>query len=306
MENSRVSIVIPMYNVEEYIDTCLWSLRKQTYKNIEIIVVDDKSQDKSLHIAQRHGKEDFRIKVYMHEKNKKQGAARNTGIRAAQGKYIMFLDSDDLYPLDAVQNMVEAIERSKADMVIGRMGWLKGNDITPVEYIDYFINEAKLFSSNLRNMSAEKWYLGPVCNRIYQLDWLREQNIFFDEGVFWEDVSFSANVWYHAKFIDYSSHIVYLRTERENEDNLSTTQNYDMKKYLDRDYLDRSILDMFAEECKENPLLKKDVEIIMNRIYCTTKAISLNRNANIANWAEEWFRGYSNRHNEMKRYLLHL
>ena len=61
-----------------------------------------------------------------------------------------------------------------------------------------------------------------------------------------------------------------------------------------------------SEECKENPLLKKDVEIIMNRIYCTTKAISLNRNANIANWAEEWFRGYSNRHNEMKRYLLHL
>lgn len=304
MGSSSVSIVIPMYNVEKYIDACIWSLRKQTYKNIEIIVVDDKSSDKSLHIARQHEKEDFRVKVYMHETNKKSGTTRNTGMHMAHGNYIMFLDSDDLYPLDAVQNMVKAIEYSNANMVIGRMAWLKGNDIKPVEYIDYFINECKLFSSNLRNMPAEKWFLGSVCNRIYQLDWIKEQNIFFDEGVFWEDVSFAINIWYRAKSIAYSPDIVYLRTERENADNPSITQNYDMKKYLDRDHLDRSILNIFLKDCKNNPVLKKEVEIILSRIYYTTKTISLYRNDNIAKWTEEWFKGYHNRHNEIKRYLL--
>ena len=306
MENSCVSIVVPMYNVEEYLDACLWSLRKQTYKNIEIIAVDDKSQDGSLQIAQRHEKDDFRIKVHLHENNKKLGAARNTGIRIAHGKYIMFLDSDDLYPLDAVENMVRAIESSKANMVIGRMGWLKGNDIIPVKYIDSFINEAKLFCFDLRKMPAEKWYIGQACNRIYHLNWIKKENIFFDEGVFWEDVGFSAKAWYRAQSIAYTSEIVYLRTERDSEDNPSITQSYDMKKYLDRDYLEQSILNIFIKDCKDNPLIKRDVEIILSRIYHTTKDIASYRNANIANWIDEWFVGYERRHNEIREYLLQL
>lgn len=303
-KNIKVSIIVPIYNVEKYLDACLWSLRKQTYDEFEIIVVDDKSPDNSVYIAQRHAEEDSRLKIYYHEKNRKLGAARNTGIQYAQGKYIMFLDSDDLYPLDAVYNMLVAIESSKADMVIGRAGWLKEGKIIPVNYIEHFINEAELLcEKNLKKLPAEKWYLGQVGNRIYRLETLKEWNILFDEGVYWEDMAFSAKVWYRAKIIKYIDQVTYLRTERQDSANLSITQEYGMKKYLDRDYLEKSIFEYFVNECKKNLLVKKDIEILLKRIYYTTQTIVPLRNDDIAQWTEEWFEDHKIKHEKLMEEL---
>ena len=91
----KLSIVIPVYNTAVYLKECLDSIINQTYSNIEIICVDDCSPDNSAEIIKEYAAKDNRIKYIKHSENKKQGAARNTGIDAASGKYITFIDSDD-------------------------------------------------------------------------------------------------------------------------------------------------------------------------------------------------------------------
>lgn len=112
-----VSIVVTIYNAEEYIDNCLDMLTKQTLKNIEIICVDDGSADGSMGRLQAYSRRDERIRVFT-EENKGAGAARNRGLTEATGKYILFLDCDDFFEPDMVQLAYEKAEEQGAEIVI--------------------------------------------------------------------------------------------------------------------------------------------------------------------------------------------
>ena len=114
--NPLVSVIVPVYNVEQYLDECLNSIRKQTYENLEIIVVEDCSTDNSLNTFIKHA-EDSRIKLIQHEKNSGLSVARNTGIDAAQGEFIMFVDSDDLVHLSLIELCVKYAIVNDADLI---------------------------------------------------------------------------------------------------------------------------------------------------------------------------------------------
>lgn len=114
--NPLVSVIVPVYNVEQYLDECLNSIRKQTYENIEIIVVEDCSTDGSLNTLAKH-LEDYRVKLIKHKKNSGLSAARNTGIDAAQGEFIMFVDSDDLVHLSLIELCVKYAIVNDADLI---------------------------------------------------------------------------------------------------------------------------------------------------------------------------------------------
>src|SRR5690606_8777138 len=114
--NPLVSVIVPVYNVEQYLDECLNSIRQQTYENIEIIVVEDCSTDDSLNTLTKHLK-DPRVKLIQHEKNSGLSAARNTGIDAAKGDYIMFADSDDLVHLSLIELCVKYAISNDADLI---------------------------------------------------------------------------------------------------------------------------------------------------------------------------------------------
>ncbi len=113
-----ISIVVPIYNTEKYISRCVTSLIKQTYRNIEIILVDDGSQDNSAKICDRFAKKDGRIKV-IHKQNSGVSETRNVGIDAASGEYLLFVDGDDFLPLDAVEILYNTIKFDNADMSCG-------------------------------------------------------------------------------------------------------------------------------------------------------------------------------------------
>lgn len=113
-----VSVVVPIYNVEQYFGACLNSLIRQTYRNLEIIVVDDGSPDGSLAIARSYARWDPRIRV-LRQPNQGLGAARNTGLAAATGRYLTFVDSDDLLPRTAISTMVRTLEDTGSDFVVG-------------------------------------------------------------------------------------------------------------------------------------------------------------------------------------------
>lgn len=117
MENDLITVVIPVYKVEKYIDRCLNSVVNQTYGNLEIILVDDGSPDKCPLICDEWAKRDKRIKV-VHKKNEGLGMARNTGIDFATGKYICFFDSDDYIALNIIEKAYESIKSSNSDIAM--------------------------------------------------------------------------------------------------------------------------------------------------------------------------------------------
>ena len=116
----KVSIVVPVYNVEKYLKRCVDSLIGQSYPNLEILLVDDGSKDSSLSICKEYELKDSRIRA-LHKENEGLGLTRNYGIERATGKYITFVDSDDYLTSDAVEAMLGKAEATDADVVIANM-----------------------------------------------------------------------------------------------------------------------------------------------------------------------------------------
>ena len=115
--NELISVIIPVYNVEQYVESCLNSVIDQSYTNLEIILVDDGSTDRSGEICGQYALKDSRIKV-IHEENAGLGEARNRGLRIASGDYICFVDSDDWIEEDYCKELAQAAERTNSDIAI--------------------------------------------------------------------------------------------------------------------------------------------------------------------------------------------
>lgn len=177
MQSKKVSVIVPIYNVEKYIGKCVDSIRNQDYPNIEIIPVDDGSPDKSPQIIDEMASNDDRIKV-IHEKNGGVSSARNRGIAAATGEYIMFVDGDDWVDDDYVSYFVDLIEKHGCDI-----GMDKNN----------YMVEKTMSADKSYRVSAEKaieWiYLGTlfvaVWNKIYKTSLLRESGVLFNEEIWY-------------------------------------------------------------------------------------------------------------------------
>lgn len=116
MENELVSIIIPIYNVERFVVTCLESVINQTYTNLEIICVDDCSDDESYKICKEYSARDDRIRIIRHDKNQGLSSARNTGFAASNGAYIAFIDSDDWVDKNYILNLLHCLKESNADV----------------------------------------------------------------------------------------------------------------------------------------------------------------------------------------------
>ncbi|HCR4895454.1 TPA: glycosyltransferase family 2 protein, partial [Enterococcus faecium] len=109
-----ISVIIPVYNVEKYVGSCLESVCNQTYKNLDIIIVDDGSKDSSNKICEDYALKDSRIRI-IHKNNAGLGLARNTGLEHVKGKYVAFIDSDDFVAANYIEAMLNGIKRSNAD-----------------------------------------------------------------------------------------------------------------------------------------------------------------------------------------------
>ena len=116
MNETLISIIVPVYNIEEYLPRCIESVLKQTYTNFELILVDDGSKDKSGEICDEYQKKDSRIRV-IHKKNGGSSSARNEGIKIAKGKYLGFVDSDDYIEKDMYERMVRAIDATGGNII---------------------------------------------------------------------------------------------------------------------------------------------------------------------------------------------
>lgn len=171
----KVSIIIPVYNVEKYISRCIESVLNQTFKDFELILINDGSQDNSLQIMNNYS-DDERIKI-IDQKNMGPAKTRNRGIEEANGEYIMFIDSDDYIDDNYVENYFDCLNEADYDLVIGGYQKINGNKIE--------------FKRQLKDGIFSKYIVtGPVA-KLYKKSFLTKNNIIFLDTKASEDVYFN-------------------------------------------------------------------------------------------------------------------
>ena len=201
-EAGKVSVIIPVYNVEKYIKECLDSVINQTYKNLEIICVDDCGADRSIKIVNEYAKKDERIKIFHHDRNMGSAITRNTGVQNSTGEYIFFLDSDDYLSLDIIELMVKKQKETDADVVVSSFRNFVDEKIT-CENIPKV--EAELRDRNrLKSLSQKRYQIDfdyfqdnldsifcAVWGKLYRKDFLIKNNIWhINKNIFAEDAGF--------------------------------------------------------------------------------------------------------------------
>ena len=178
-----VSVIIPIYNAAEHLQTCIESVLSQTLSNIEIICVDDESTDNSLTILDKYSKKDSRL-IVLHQNNRGGGAARNLGLNIASGKYVSFLDADDFFEIDMLEKAYIASEKNNLDVLIFNYNYY--NTETNVYQLSDDIKEQHLPELEVFSyMDMPKYILTDFCcaawNKLYQKDFLTSNHIKFHE-----------------------------------------------------------------------------------------------------------------------------
>lgn len=209
----KVSIIVPVYNVEKYLEKCIDSILNQTFHEFELILVDDGSNDLSGEICEKYKKNDFRIRV-IHKKNGGLSSARNSGLSIAKGEYISFIDSDDYIDKDMISILYNNIIKNEADISI-------------CDYYEVYSNEKKIERVNCDNVEVvmnntealnkiyeEKGWLYVVAwNKLYKKELF--ENIKFMEGKIHEDEIIAHELLYNAKRIVYTNKKLYYYLQRK-------------------------------------------------------------------------------------------
>lgn len=244
MEDILVSIIIPVYNIEAYLDRCLESVVNQTYKNLEIILIDDGSTDNSGAICDKYKENDVRIKV-IHKENEGVSKARNVGIDIANGEFIGFVDSDDWLKEDTIEKLLFYIKKYSADIAQCNITYIndKGEERSYKEKAKELLVYNK--EESLIGLLDED-IITAVCNKLYRKSAIK--NIRFEIGKrMGEDGYFNFQIFKnieHLVSISEGNYYYYMRND-------SVTHSDFSLSYMDLFYIDKKILSEVGNNDKE-------------------------------------------------------
>lgn len=213
----KISVIIPIYNVEPYVERCLRNVMDQTYRGtVECIIVDDCGTDSSMEVvkiavAKYNGPISF--KILHHKYNRGLSAARNTGMDAATGDYLFFLDSDDEISADCMEVLAAPLKEEQYDLVVGNMrtiGDESMHDYLKLKIEDGVVLRGKEIESNYR----VKWNM-MANNKLYRTDFIRQQGLQFKEGLVHEDELWSLQVACLARSLRAVNQFTYMYYVRE-------------------------------------------------------------------------------------------
>lgn len=187
--SEKISVIVPVYNCEMYIEACIDSICSQTYDNIEIIIVDDGSTDNSGKICDSYREKDHRIHV-LHQENQGVSAARNAGIRKATGKYIQFVDSDDTVAQTMCEKLIKRQKETDAELIICGYNLYEGNSKEEMLATDTVFNSMEEFAQEF-NYYMGKFLIHNPWNKLYLKERIR---LFFNTDYsLGEDLLFNLN-----------------------------------------------------------------------------------------------------------------
>ncbi|MEU0598915.1 CDP-glycerol glycerophosphotransferase family protein [Streptomyces sp. NPDC006393] len=270
----RLSVIVPMYDVERYLPACLDSLAAQTFQDFEVLMVDDGSPDGSAAIAESYAQRDPRFRLIRKE-NGGLGAARNTGIAhmSPEAEFVTFVDSDDLIPPDAYRLMVGSLDETGSDFATGNVWHLKGEKSWQVPLMRMLAGEARQRThiSRYAKLVADR----IACNKVFRRTFWEKHGFAFPEGRLYEDTPVTMRAHYLAEAVDVISEPCYYWRLREGESAPSITQRRtDPAGVRDRvtsvleisEFLGRQSGEMFArlKEEYDTRVLKDDLRLFLN------------------------------------------
>lgn len=248
----KISILTPIYGVEKYIEQCARSLFEQSHASIEYIFVDDCTPDNSIGILQSLLKEyperAQQVRIIHHDRNRGVGTARQTALMAATGDYLLFADSDDMLPEDAVEKLARKADSSHADLIDGGYReWCEGKAGRLQKPFD--VSDKKL----LKLLVCQNIITNRLWGRIYKRSLIMEHRIFFEEGInYAEDLFWNAQFMFYGKKVNIDDAVYYYRTDNEN----SYNHNISEKNLLSYFKSTRRLIDFFEQNDKKHQYLR--------------------------------------------------
>ena len=215
--NPKISVIVPIYNAELYLEECIHSVLNQTLRDIELLLIDDGSTDGSFRICEEYSKKDNRVQVFRN-KNVGQGLERNFGVRKSAGEYIAFLDSDDQYKEDALERLYQKAMETNADMVSGGYADVCNHEIIKEHLLGNRILDStekiKKVMSDLISYEKKEGYDGciAVWDSIFKKQLLIDNNIQFlsERDIYSEDLLYKLMVMSCSRKITFCNDITYL------------------------------------------------------------------------------------------------
>lgn len=262
MNNPKVSILIPLYNAEEYLAETIDSCLDQTYDNIEIIIVDDGSTDASLEIAKKYEKEQNHIKVDA-QKNSGASAARNRAFELSNGEYIQYLDADDILHPDKVQLQMDILEAAdEKTLVFGKYGYFNKN-IKNIEWKELPVNKNYHDS---KQFLLDLWKSGMA---IIPLMWLVPRQFIEESGGWNESISTNDDGEFFARVVVLANKVIFIKNSigyyrRDNENSLSKQTS---KKALRSNLQSFETYMELMKDVLDKPEVRRNLALVYSRFF---------------------------------------
>lgn len=269
--NPLVTISIPIFKCEKFIIRCLESVKNQTYKNLEIVLVNDCTPDESMLLVKNFmdANPDLTIKIIEHKENSGLSVVRNNGIKASTGKYLFFLDSDDEITIDCIELLVKKAEKTDAQIIIAQNRWINTFDNTTKDFGFPTITEKKYYDNNLEIFSvySKGGFPSSSWNKLFKRDFIVDNQIYFVPGLFAQD-----ELWFFhlllktdtLAIIDVITYLYYLHGEsvifnrkKKNFENYLTILEYLTKSYKEEKNSELKML------IKNKIILFKEMVLVM-------------------------------------------
>ena len=228
---ARVSVIVPIYNVEQYLQECLESLAAQTLHDVEVVMVDDGSVDRSAEIAAAFETRDDRFRL-VRQPNGGLGNARNTGLDVATGEFVMFVDSDDTLPPGALERMLAALDETGSDFATGMVWRIRRKGLEPSQWL------APVFAETRLRTHVTKFH--PLvtdriaCNKLWRRTFWDEHACRFPERVLHEDIPIVVPAHFLAQSVDVISEPIYYWRARVGTGKSITQRRTDPRSLADR------------------------------------------------------------------------
>lgn len=248
MVKEMITIIVPVYNAEEYLDSCLGSIIHQTYKNIEVIIINDGSTDRSGAICDAYAQKDCRIRV-IHNSNHGVSYSRNCGLDIANGEYIAFVDSDDTVDCQYIECMVQSLYKRKLDLVVCEF-----NDIYGHRLIHRKL-QGKLYKNFTKDYCILDPFMKTPWGKLYNNKLIKSHEIYFDENMHnGEDQVFNYQYYKYTETYQFVKKPLYNYFHRENH---SLSQKRKMDNYNNMLYLIQKEIEflLFRNIGKKNELI---------------------------------------------------
>lgn len=271
----KLSVIVPIYNVEEYLDECLLSLKKQTLQNIEVLMIDDGSTDYSAEIAKRYEKENNNFH-YFYKENGGLGNARNFAIPFVKGEYLTFMDSDDIIPEDAYEKMYNLAIKTGNDMISGNVKRFNSTKVYDSALHVKIFDNAYDHTHILQNPNLV--YDTISCNKMFKTSFFKNNGFKFPEKILYEDIPVTIPAHFMANSVGMVTDVCYLWRARDGVSKSITQNRLEIKNLTDRTkimdmvnvFYKNNVTDYQALLMKDYKWLDVDLKLYINELLDAT------------------------------------